>query len=129
MAQEQHQPGDYISLPVAADYSADQFTFMKLDTNGRAAQTAATTDHPIGILLNDPDAIDQEGEIMVAPGRICKLLVDGNSVNIAIGDKLGTTSAGQGYKVTSAEYHAVAMEAATADDVVIGVIYVGTREV
>lgn len=61
-----------ITLVAAADLSAAQYKFVKLDSNGKAAAIAAATDLPIGVLQNAP-AAGEEAEILVAGGTKIKL--------------------------------------------------------
>lgn len=42
------------SFPAAADLSASQWKFVKLDANGNAALCTAVTDTPVGVLMNKP---------------------------------------------------------------------------
>lgn len=57
-------PGKTISRPAAADLSAHQYKAVKIDANGRAALCGAD-ERAVGILQNDPDAIDKMATIMV----------------------------------------------------------------
>jgi hypothetical protein len=59
-------PGMQITLEAAADLSAHQFKFVKLDANGRIAAIAAVTDKPIGILQDKPAALGRGGNVMLA---------------------------------------------------------------
>jgi hypothetical protein len=71
-----------ITLVAAADLSAKQYTFVKLNSSGQAAACAAATDKPIGILQNAPTS-GQECEIVVSGGSKVKAggtLDEGNSV-------------------------------------------------
>ena len=129
MAQEQYNSSNVITLPASGDHSSNQFKFVEVDTNGRASLVDNAGDHPIGILQNDPDAIDTDAEIMGTPPGVSKLLVNANSANIVVGDKCGPDANGLGVKKTSGEYHCIALEAATEDAVLIGVVWTGTREV
>jgi hypothetical protein len=129
MASEQYLPSDVITLAASGDHSSNQFKFVYIDTNGRAALMTSATAHPIGVLVNDPGAIDTDAEVMTALGKVVKVVANGNSVNIAIGDKIGTDATGNAVKKTANDYHGIAREAATADGVVIGMLYVGVREV
>jgi len=56
-----------VTLVAAADLSALQYTFVKLDASGQAAAAAAATDIPIGVLQNAPTS-GQEAEVLVAGG-------------------------------------------------------------
>ena len=58
----------------AADLSANQYCFVKLDTNGRVAAIAANTDVPYGVLQNKPNALGKAAEVVII--GITKILVD-----------------------------------------------------
>lgn len=60
------QKGQVITLEAAADLSAAQYNVVKVDTNGKAALIAATTDIPIGVLLNKPDAAGKAAQIQTS---------------------------------------------------------------
>jgi hypothetical protein len=78
-----------VTLVAAADLSAKQYHFVKLDSAGKAAAIAANTDRAIGVLQNAPLA-GQEAEVLVVGGT---KLVAGEAV--AEGAVLSTTSAGK----------------------------------
>jgi hypothetical protein len=78
-----------VTLVAAADLSAKQYHFVKLDSAGKAAVIAANTDRAIGVLQNAPLA-GQEAEVLVVGGT---KLVAGEAV--AEGAVLSTTSAGK----------------------------------
>jgi hypothetical protein len=76
-----------LSIPAGADLSAKQYTFVKISGTG-VVSTAAATDAPIGVLLNDP----KEGETAaVAVSGVVKLKA---SAAIVAGVLVGTTSTG-----------------------------------
>jgi hypothetical protein len=78
-----------VTLVAAADLSAKQYQFVKLDSAGKAAVVAANTDRPIGVLQNAPLA-GQEAEVLVVGGT---KLVAGEAVTE--GAVISTTSAGK----------------------------------
>jgi hypothetical protein len=78
-----------VTLVAAADLSAKQYHFVKLDSAGKAAVIAANTDRAIGVLQNAPLA-GQEAEVLVVGGT---KLVAGEA--LAEGAVLSTTSAGK----------------------------------
>lgn len=83
------QPGFKYSLVAAADLSALQFTFVKLDTAGKAAAVAAATDIPCGVLQNAPVS-GQPAEIMAS--GISKIVA---GADLARGAQIGTDSSGR----------------------------------
>lgn len=83
-----------VTLVAAADLSAKQYHFVKLDSSGKAAAIAANTDRAIGVLQNAPLA-GQEAEVLVVGGT---KLVAGEAV--AEGAVLSTTSAGKADSIT-----------------------------
>lgn len=68
-------PGKTISLPAAADLSTHQYKAVKVDGNGRAALCGAD-ERAVGILQNDPDAIDKMATVMV--DGVSKCIMSGN---------------------------------------------------
>ncbi len=82
-------PGFKFSLEAAADLSAHQFKYVKVDGNGRCAAIAAATDCPIGVLQNKPVA-GEAAEIM--RDGITKLQAD---AAITPGLFVGTSADGQ----------------------------------
>ena len=83
-----------VSLEAAADLSAKQYHFVKLDSAGKAAVVTAITDRPIGVLQNAPTA-GQEAEVLVVGGT---KLVAGEAVTE--GAVISTTSAGKADSIT-----------------------------
>ena len=57
-------PNFVITLPAAADLSAKQFYFVKIDTSGQAALAATTGEAVIGVLQNKPTQ-GQAAQVMV----------------------------------------------------------------
>lgn len=104
------------SWPASGDLSSYQYHAVKIAA-GKVA-LCGTNDIPIGILQNQPDA---DG-IAAAVGLIgiSKAVIDGNSVNVAIGDFLAVNSSGHLIKTTTAldQVVAKALEAVTADGIV-----------
>ena len=83
-------PGTMLTFQAAADLSAQQFRFVKLDANGQVAAISAVTDIPIGVLQDKP----------AAQGRACNVMLDGVSKvvgggNLAKADQVGTDSQGR----------------------------------
>ncbi len=77
-----------ITRVAGADLSALQYTFVKLSTTDTVVTCTAATDIPIGVLQNAPTS-GQEAEVLIVGGT--KLTA---GATIAIGNILGTTSAG-----------------------------------
>ena len=77
-----------ITRVAGADLSALQYTFVKLSTTDTVVTCTAATDIPIGVLQNAPTS-GQEAEVLIVGGT--KLAA---GATIAIGNILGTTSAG-----------------------------------
>lgn len=78
-----------ITLQAAADLSAQQYYFVKLDSNGKAAACTAATDQPIGVLQNKPVA-NAVAEIVVI--GVSKVSSD---AAITAGALIGTSADGQ----------------------------------
>lgn len=62
-----------ISLEAAADLSAKQYYFMKVDTNGRANVPSVEGEITAGVLQNDPAALGRAATIAVA-GSVSKVV-------------------------------------------------------
>ena len=82
-------PGLKLSLAAAADLSALQYKFVKVDSSGNAAAIAAATDLPIGVLQNKPTQ-GQVAEIMC--DGVTKLQAD---AAVTPGTVIGTSADGQ----------------------------------
>ena len=83
------QPGTKLSLEAAADLSALQYTFVKLDSSGKAAAVSAATDIPVGVLQNKP-----------IQGQVAEIMVDGITklvagVTMDEGNLVGVGAAGK----------------------------------
>ena len=78
-----------VTLVAAADLSSKQYTFVKLDSDGKVAAASGATDIPIGVLQNAPTA-GQEAEVLVVGGT---KIVAGAA--IGEGALVGTSSAGK----------------------------------
>jgi Tol biopolymer transport system component len=78
-----------ITLEAAADLSAKQYHFVKVDSSGKAAACSGATDVPIGVLQNDPTA-GQTAEIVVT--GVTKISSD---AALNEGDLIGTSADGQ----------------------------------
>lgn len=57
--------GTDITMAAAADLSAYQYRFMKVDANGRATVCTAATDIPLGVLQNKPAAADRAARVRI----------------------------------------------------------------
>lgn len=77
-----------ITLVAGADLSADQYKFVKMDSNGKAILVAALTDRPIGVLQNAPRS-GEEAEVTIIGGT--KIKAGGT---VAEGTVLKTSAAG-----------------------------------
>jgi len=84
-----------ITLVAAADLSALQYHFVKLDSAGKAAAVTAITDRPIGVLQNAPTS-GQEAEVLVTGGT--KLVA---SEAITEGAIVSTSAAGRGDSIAA----------------------------
>ena len=86
-----------ITRVAGADLSALQYTFVKLSTTDTVVTCTAATDIPIGVLQNAPTS-GQEAEVLIVGGT--KLSA---GATIAIGNILGTTSAGAASVLTTSD--------------------------
>lgn len=84
-----------VSFVAAADLSALQYTFVKLDSNGAVVAVAAATDIPIGVLQNAPKS-GQTAEVAVVGGTKLKA-----SAAITLPALVGTTATGTAVKLAA----------------------------
>jgi hypothetical protein len=109
-----------ISRVAGADLSALQYTWVKLSTTDTVVTCSAATDIPIGVLQNAPTS-GQEAEVLIIGGT--KLVA---GATIAIGDLLGTTSAGKASVVvvanTTLYVLGTAITGGSANDVITAVV-------
>lgn len=83
-------PGAYqITLEAAADLTAQQYKWVKLDGNGKIVPIAAITDRPVGILQDAP-ASGRPGCVMV-----CGVSMISANASISAGVVAGTSNDGQ----------------------------------
>ncbi len=128
-ANAEYNPSDVAGFQANGDLSANQFHFTELQSDGEIGIANAATDHCEGILLNKPAAVGSIAEVMVTVGKRCKLLCDGNSVNITRGSKIGPNSSGHGVSKTTGKYHGIALEAVNSDGHIIPILFVGPTDV
>jgi len=119
---------------VVSDATSSKYRFMQGDTTDTSnvslvvkAATGETTP-PLGISQQPTTAADQPSTMRVY--GIGKLTVNGNSINIDIGDQLTPTTGGLGVKVSTTDatpqyVGAIALEPSTADSENILVKIVG----
>jgi hypothetical protein len=122
----QAKPSGLITRGAARDLSSYQYHAMTIDTDTNIDYVdTSSSGQAAGVLQNAPAAAGREAE--VATEGTSLLRVDGNSVNIAAGDLLGSNSNYHGAKVTTdgAAYFCMAMEPSTADDDLIEVKLLG----
>ena len=110
-----------ISIPAAADFSAKQFRFVKVDVNGRGTICSATTDVVLGILQNKPDAADVPARVRV--DGVSKIAIDGaaNEGALIASDTIGmgTVVTGAGAFVGAILLHATGGSADVQDALIV----------
>lgn len=62
-----------VSKVAAADLSSAQYKAVKLDTDGKIAQVAVTTDAPFGIIQNTPETSEVGRVVPIGPGGSSKM--------------------------------------------------------
>jgi hypothetical protein len=90
------RPGTMESYQAAADLSAQQFRFVKLDANGQIAAITAATDIPLGILQDKPSAAGRAGAVML--DGMSKVVA---GANLAKADIVGTDNQGRAVAVVA----------------------------
>lgn len=83
------------SFVAAADLSALQYQFVKLDSAGKVVAVAAITDIPVGVLQNAPTS-GQIAEVVVVGGTKLKA-----TAAITLPALLGVDTAGKGKKIAA----------------------------
>lgn len=106
-----------VSRVAAADLSAKQYTFVKVDGDGKAAAASAAGEPVFGVLQNDPGTGE---EATVAVGGISKVKADGV---INEGDLIATSADGQAAVATKATVNTA--DAGVAADAVSGSYVIG----
>ncbi len=100
-----------ITLLAAADFSASQFLAVKVDSNGRAA-LAGAGDLAIGILQNDPDAIDKAAT--VGTEGVTKAVL---GATVAAGAEVQTDAAGKIITLAAGERVGICLTGGDADEI------------
>ena len=116
-----------ITLPADGDESSEQYTFYKVDADGRADQCTAAngTDKPIGILQNKPAAVDRAASIATI-GSISKLVI-GEQIDEGEALKPDSTGRGVGTTTDTDHYGAIALTTGGAANAVIEVLVTGPQ--
>lgn len=93
-----HEQVRSLSLPAAADLSASQFCFVKIDTSGNIALPASGGDC-VGVLQDKPDAAGRVGEVgmLNMSGRLKVIAAYGATA----GDKVKADGAGKALLATT----------------------------
>jgi len=100
--------GKCITRPAASNLSTSQYCFVNLDSASRVALSSDGGD-AIGILQNDPAAIDYEAEVCIS--GISKVKTGGS---FSVGDELSSDSTGRAtVSITSDRILGRAVEAST----------------
>mgnify|MGYP003325985969 CR=1 FL=1 len=109
------------SFKAAADLTTKQFYLVKLTAADTVGLTAAVTDATIGVLQNKPNTA-QAAQVRIL--GISKVVSDGSSTAIAVGDKLATNTSGKVVKNTTSGRPIVgtALNASTTDGGIISVL-------
>lgn len=111
-------------------FASSQWHLAELSaTEGQVDVCDNAGDIPIGVILNNPVA-GGAVELGATPGAIYKVKSDGSGANIAIGDRCGTDASGKLVKKSSDAdwYCGIALQASTADGVVIEVLWTGPQQ-
>jgi hypothetical protein len=108
-------------LKAETDLSTKQFCPVEMSGTNQMDVCDGTGDTVVGVLQDDPEA-GQYGSVQIYGVTQCR--VNGLSVNIAAGDKIGPAAAGVGVKKTADAdpVFGIALEPATADGVIISVL-------
>lgn len=111
-------PGFNYSLDAAGDLSAEQFTFMVADANGRADQAGAATAPYIGVLQNDPGALGEPANIQTF--GVSKMVA---GAAVAAGAQVMSDATGRAITATATNFSGgIALQAAANADEIIAVL-------
>ena len=106
----------------AGDLSAKQYYIMKLGTTQDQITTCGANEVAYGILTHKPDAAGEIAEVWV-DGDELKVVSDGSSTNIAIGDRLKSDANGKAVQIPASQTNqnsiGVALEPSTTDGTII----------
>jgi len=113
-----------ISAKAENDLSSKQYYFVELSAADQVDVCDNAADKPIGVLQNKPT---QYHAAQVRVLGISKVVSDGSSTAIAVGDYVGTDANGKAVKKSSdTNYVAgIALDASSADGTVIRVLLTG----
>ena len=95
------QNGNFITLPVNSNLSADQYCIVKTDANGNAVLAAADTDDIVGVLEEVPQPLAGS----ISAGLVSVAHISGNGTFKVIA---GASISKGAYLTTDANGHAVA---------------------
>jgi len=112
-----------VSFEAGEDLSTYQYKLVKFNASGQVIHCNGAGDVPIGILQDTPAAAGDPASVLPL-GPVVKVYCDGQSVNIAAGDPIGTSATSTGIKKTTDKDHVIgrACEACTTDGVPIRVL-------
>lgn len=107
-----------ITVPAAADLSANQYRFVTINTSGQAALTTTLGGTADGVLQNDPSAQAMPGTVAVA--GVSKVVAGAAITN---GDTVSSDTVGRAITaITGQTIHGKALQAATAAGQIISVL-------
>lgn len=92
-------PKGKISLPANADLSASQYCFATVNSSGKAIINATLGGAVLGVLQNNPDAVDKVAEI--ACEELCKVKA---AAAIVPGNLVASDATGKAVVATSGQY-------------------------
>jgi hypothetical protein len=130
MATQQLVAGNGVSFVAENDLSSSQFRYVELSaTAGMVDVCDNAGDVPVGVLQNDPGA-KEAAEVTTLAGAIAKVVSDGSTVAIAIGDTVGTDAQGRAVKKSIAGdwYNGIALAASSAAGKIIPVLLTGPQQ-
>jgi hypothetical protein len=122
MATEQAPAGGDQSYQSNADLRLKQYYILELLSTGKVDVCNATGDVGFGVLQNKPNT-NEAARVRLHFGSKTKVVSDGSGTNIAVGDYVGTSSAGKAIKKSTDKDFVlgVAESASTADGTIITV--------
>lgn len=122
VANDQTPVGGDATYAAGADLRTKQNYLVEESTTGTVTVCNNAADRAIGVLINKPNS-GQAARVRIAQGSLARVISDGSSVNIGIGDPVGTDGSGKAIKKTTNKDWIIgyAEEASTADGTLISV--------
>lgn len=104
-----------ISFEASGDLSADQYRFVKIDSNGQIA-LCGRGDLAAGILQDKPAALNRAGQVRTVSGTVSKIVLGGS---VTKGQSLVSDANGKAVNASSSDnnYLGIALESGSSGQI------------